>query len=129
MLTLKTTRRIGLAESWRLARENIGKAQEVKYDSERAEVDLKIGERVMVYMPIKTQGLDKKLARPFHSPYQVFSLTPTNAKVRLVDNPTLDPIFVSLDRVCCCYGYSTLQTISQTILVARCYFQHKSKLD
>ena len=102
----KTELVLGLAESWRLARENIGKAQEVqkrKYDSGRAEVDLKIGERVMVYMPIETQGPDRKLARPFHGPYRVLSLTPTNVEVRLVDNPTLDPIFVSLDRVRRCY--------------------------
>ena len=102
----KTELVVGLGESWRLAREHIEKAQDSQkrhYDAGRAEVDLKVGERVMVYMPSEVQGQDRKLARPFHGPYRVLSLTPTNAEVRLVDDPKQTPIFVSLDRVRRCY--------------------------
>ncbi len=44
-----------------------------------------------------------KLARPFHGPFRVLSLTPTNAEVRLVDEPKSQSIFVSLNRVRKCY--------------------------
>ena len=44
-----------------------------------------------------------KLVRPFHGPYRVLSVTPTNAEVRLVDQPGADAIFVSLSRVRPCY--------------------------
>ncbi len=49
----------------------------------------------MVNIP---QGKDWK---PFHGPYQVLSVTPTNVEVRLVDSPT---IFVNLNRVQLCYS-------------------------
>lgn len=65
--------------TWRLAREHIEKAQVFQkwhYDAGRTEVDLKVGERVMVYMPSEAQGQDRKLARPSHGPYRVLSLTP-----------------------------------------------------
>ena len=97
---------VSMAEAWKLAGDNIARAQETqkkKYDSGRPEVDLKVGERVMVYMPIDVQGQDRKLARPFHGPYRVLAVTPTNAEVRLVGQPTGESIFVSLDRVRRCY--------------------------
>ena len=52
-------------------------------------MDLKVGERVMVYM----------LIRPFHGPYGVFVVTRTNAGVRLVGQPTGESIFMLLDHV------------------------------
>ena len=69
----------------------------------RPEVDLKVGERIMVYMPIDVQGQDRKLARPFHGPYRVLAVAPTNAEVRLIGQITGESIFVSLDRVRRCY--------------------------
>lgn len=51
------------------------------------------------FMPIETQGRDRKLARPYHGPYRVLNITPTNVEVSLIDRP----IFVSLDRVTPCY--------------------------
>lgn len=97
---------VRLAEAWGLATGNIGNAQNVqkrKYDSGRPEIDLKVGERVMVYTPSEIQGRDRKLARPFHGPYRVITLTPANVEVHLVDAPKQDSIFVSLDRVGRCY--------------------------
>lgn len=93
-------------DTWQLAKENIDKAQGVqkrKYDAKRVEVDLKVGERVMVFMPSETQGQDRKLSHPFHGPYRVLALTPTNAEFCLVDDPKQDSIFVALDRVRHCY--------------------------
>ena len=58
----------------------------------------------MVYMPAEMRGKHWKLARPFHGPYRVLSVIPTNVEVQLVDDPTGDTIFVSLDRVCRCYA-------------------------
>ena len=97
---------VRMAECWKLARDNITKAQATqkkKYDSKRSVVDLKVGERVMVYMPSEVQGRNRKLARPFHGPYRVLSVTPTNVEVQLVEDPKGGTIFVSLDRVRRCY--------------------------
>ena len=55
-------------------------------------------------MPAVTRGKHWKLVRPFHGPYRVLSVTPTNMEVQLVDDPTGDTIFVLLDRVHCCYA-------------------------
>ena len=54
-------------------------------------------------IPTEAKGEKRKLARPFHGPFQVLTITPTNAKVRLVDDPKAAPIFVARDRVCLCY--------------------------
>ena len=57
----------------------------------------------MVFMPAKTQGRDRKLARPYRGPYQVLNVTPTNVEVSLIDRPKDPYIFVSLNRVTPCY--------------------------
>ena len=97
---------LNLSQAWKLARENIEQAQKQQkkqYDHKACEIDLRIGDRVMVYMPSEVQGKNWKLARPFHGPYRVLAKTPNNIEVRIVDNPTEDSIFVSLDRVRLCY--------------------------
>ena len=65
---------------------------------------MKVGDRVMVHMPGTVKGKAWKLVRPFHGPYRVVSVTPTNAEVRLVDQPEANSIFVSLSRVRPCYS-------------------------
>ena len=95
-----------MAEAWQQARDNIKTAQarqKQQYDRHSREVHLKPGDRVMVHMPSKAQGKKWKVARPFHGPYRVLKVTPTNVEVRLVDKPTAEPIFVALNRVCLCY--------------------------
>ena len=57
----------------------------------------------MVHMKGTIKGKAWKFSRPYHGPYHVVTVTGTNSKVHLVDDPTADPIFVSLDRVTPCY--------------------------
>ncbi len=42
----------------------------------------------MILMPGEVKGKAWKLARPFHGPYRILSLTSNNAEVVLVDRPT-----------------------------------------
>ena len=72
----------------------------MQYDKKTREVNLKVGNRVMVLMPSAAKGEKRKFAHPFHGPFRVLTVTPTNAEVKLVDDPKADPIFVALDRVC-----------------------------
>ena len=53
----------------------------------------------MVFVPIETQGQDRRLARPYHGPHRVLNVTPTNVEVGLIDKPKDPSIFVSLNRV------------------------------
>ena len=55
-------------------------------------------------MPHESTGKTAKLARPYFGPYRVVNVTPSNAEVRLVDQPDDPTIFVSLDRVRPCYA-------------------------
>lgn len=76
----------GLSLAWELAQANIQKAQASQkrnYDRKcTEEVNLKAGDRVMIYMPAESQGKNWKLSRPFHGPYRVLKVTPTNVEVR-----------------------------------------------
>ena len=98
----KTDLVCNLSEAWELARQNISqslKKQKQHYDKGARLKDYHVGDRVFVHMPGDVQGKAWKFARPFHGPYWILELTPTNASVRLVDKPQDSPIFVSLDRV------------------------------
>ena len=95
-----------MSQAWTLAKEKIERAQKsqkIQYDHHMRDPKLQIGDRVMVYQPSEVQGKAWKLARPYHGPYRVLSLTPNNAEVVLVDRPREPSIFVSLDRVRPCY--------------------------
>ena len=50
----------------------------------------------------QTNGPAHKFAHPFSGPYRILELTPNDAKVRPVDRPAEEPIFISLDRVRYC---------------------------
>ena len=70
----RTKLTVGLTESWKQARQNVRKAQTNQkkyYDQHSIEVDFKVGERVMVYMPQEAQGKNRKLALPYHGPYRI----------------------------------------------------------
>ena len=102
----KTELVAGLSDAWKLAGEQVKLAQQrqkSQYDRKSQELNLQPGDRVMVYMPSEKQGKARKVARPYYGPYRVISVTPTNVEVRLVDKPTEQSIFVSLDRVRQCY--------------------------
>ena len=95
-----------LVKAHECAREQIKKAQVRQkkfYDVHAKEPSYKVGERIMVYMPTDVTGKDRKLARPYHGPYRVVALTPTNAEVKLVDSVDDPSIFVALDRLRRCY--------------------------
>ena len=102
----KTELTTGLNSAWKLAQENISVAQgrqKRTYDHTAKEPTLEVGQRVMVHMPSELQGKTWKFARRFHGPFRIVSLTPTNAEVRLIDEPKSVPIFVPLSRVRACY--------------------------
>ena len=64
----------------------------------------------MVYFPDQVKGKSWKLARPYHGPYEVVSVTPTNVEVRLVGSPQNPAIFVALDRIRPCPEEMTDET-------------------
>jgi hypothetical protein len=71
-----------MSRAWTLAREKIEQAQEKQkeqYDRHAKNPGLHVGQRVMVHMPSERQGTTWKLARPFHGPYQILSLTQLNS--------------------------------------------------
>ena len=95
-----------LSSAWKSAQKHIATAQSNQkryYDRRADEKRVRKGDRVMVFMPAETQGRDRKLARPYHGPYRVLNVTPTNVEVRLIDKPKDPSIFISLDRVTPCY--------------------------
>ena len=88
-----------LSDAWNLAQGNIAKVQakQRNYDRGSKELKLQKGDRNMVRMPGETKGKPWKFARPYHGPFRVVSITPTNAEVVLVDKPDEDTIFISLE--------------------------------
>ena len=98
---------INLTKAQQLALESIKQAQEKQrtfYDRQSSNSPhYRVGDRVMIFMPSETTGKDRKLARPYHGPYRVVSLTATNAEVKLIENPQESSIFVALDRLRKCY--------------------------
>ena len=80
----------GLSETWRIAKQNTAKAQckqNKQYDRRAREMNLQVGDRVMVFMPHETQGKQRELALPYYGPYRVLELTPNIVTVRPVDQP------------------------------------------
>ena len=53
----------------------------------------------MVYMPGDVTGKSWKLARPYHGPFRILILTPTNAEVQLIEKPGNPSLFVALGRL------------------------------
>ena len=101
----KTNLVCNLSDAWTLAHQNISKAQKKQkqqYDRKAKMRKYRVGDRVFVHMPGDVSGKAWKFARPFHGPYRILELTPTNASVRLVNRPQDTPIFVSLQRIRMC---------------------------
>lgn len=97
-----TITRLNCTLMWRLAKANIEKAQlaqKTYYDKFSKTVDVKPGDRVLVFMPAEWQVKTCKLSRPFYGPYRVLNVTSTNVEVRLIDNPQKEPMFIHLSRV------------------------------
>ena len=94
-----------LNTAWALARKYTQGAQEKQkqaYDRTAKDHHFRVGDRVMIHMPAATSGKSWKLARPYHGPYRVLSVTPTNLEARLVDNVDAKSIFVAVNcaRLC-----------------------------
>ena len=101
----KTDHVCNLSDAWEMARQNIcqsQKKQKQQYDRKAKLKKYSVGDRVFVHMPGDVRGKVWKFAKPFHGPYRILEMTPTNASVRLVDRPQDAPIFVSLDRIRMC---------------------------
>lgn len=91
-----------LSTAWGLAKQYIKGAQDrqkQEYDKRAKDHQFKAGDRVMVHMPAAVTGKAWKLARPYHGPYRVLSVTPTNVEARLVDEVDAESIFVAVNRV------------------------------
>ncbi len=76
--------------------------QRKAYDKTAKEHQFRVGDRVMIHMPSAITGKSWKLAQPFHGPFRVLSVTPTNVEARLVDDPDAKSIFVAVNRVWPC---------------------------
>ena len=101
----RTELTVGLTESWKQAKQNVCKAQTKQkkyYDHRSKEIDFKVGERVMVYMPQEAQGKNHKLALPYHGPYRILEVQTNCLLLRPVDKPDMQAILVSMDRVTRC---------------------------
>ena len=84
-----------------LAGKNIKKAQavqKVQYDKSVKERDLKEGDLVMLKVQPRF-----KLDRPYKGPFQVQSLTSTNAVIKLVNDTNAEPWNVSRQRLSKCH--------------------------
>ena len=104
----KTELTTSLANARECARQQIQqsqKKQKLYYDrkSKDPESTYRVGDRVMVYMPSEVTGKNRKLARPYHGPYRIVAVTPTNAEVKLIERASEPSIFVAIDRVRKCY--------------------------
>ena len=90
------------SEAWKLARDNIKKAQQCQkkhYDRRTRLPRFKVGDRVFVYMPAAKACKAYKFARPFYGPYRIVEQSETGVVVRPVDQPQADPIRVAYNRI------------------------------
>ena len=111
----------GLSECWKIAAEQVKTAQlhqKKYYDRKSKQKEISVGDRVMIHTPHEATGKAWKLARAFHGPFRVLSVTPTNidSEARLVDRPEQSPIFVSRSRVRRCYNELADVSWSVTLL-------------
>ena len=72
------------------------------FSTSTKEHSYQVVDRVMVYMPHKTSGKQRKLALPYHGPYRILDVSSNGISVRLVDHPEQEPIRVNIDQVTKC---------------------------
>ena len=102
MDTYKSEVSQGLSAAWKLAREQVQKAQrrqKTQHDLHARDPGFRVGDRVFVLMPAKRQGKAHKFARPFGGPYRIVAMCENGAEVKLIDKPQSDTIRVALNRV------------------------------
>ena len=93
-----------MANAQKCARQQIEesqKKQKLFYDhkSTDPESNYHVGDCVMVYMPSETTCKNRNLVRPYHGPYRIVAVTPTNAEVKLIEQVSQPSIFVAIDRL------------------------------
>ena len=76
--------------------------QKAPHDKRTWKLKLKVGDRVMVFMPHQTTGRSRKLVLPYYGPQRVLDVTSAGVSVRPVDRPDEEPILVNMDRVTKC---------------------------
>ena len=92
----------GLSAAWKMAREQVQKAQrrqKTQHDRHARDPGFRVGDRVFVLMPAKRLGKAHKFARPFGGPYRIVAMCENGAEVKLIDKPQSDAIRVALNRV------------------------------
>lgn len=91
-----------LSTAWELARKCVAKAQRCQKkcaDRQARPRNFVVADRVFLFQPAEKTGKARKLARPYHGPFRVVSLTQSNAQIRRVDRPQDEPILVALGRL------------------------------
>ena len=98
----KTVMMQNLSAAWKLAQENVHKAQSKQkrqHDKKARGATINSGDRVFVYMPAIRTGPAYKLTRPYEGPYRVITTQPNGVELRSIDNPKDPTIQVALNRV------------------------------
>ena len=96
-----------LTTAWTAAKACIKGAQDKQkraYDKKAKDHQYKVRDCVMIHLPSAVTAKAWKLVRPYHGPFRVLSVTPSNIEARLVDDPSAESIFVSVNRVRPCYS-------------------------
>ena len=97
---------INLSEAWKFAKESIDWAQTTQkktYDEKTKEVDLRVGEHVIVLMPCESQGKNLKLARS-HTEFCKLLLPMQKCTW------SINQIAVALDHLQRCYSEQGVET-------------------
>ena len=76
--------------------------QKGTYDKKAMDHQYKVGDRVTINMPSAMTGKAWKLVRPSMDP-SMYLVLPSNIEACLVEEPSVEPIFVLVNRVRPCY--------------------------
>ena len=74
-----------MAFAWDVAKKNVERAQKKQkeqYDKQAKRCDFKVGDIVYVFMPAKTSGEARKLAKPNEGPFEIVRNMETGVEVR-----------------------------------------------
>lgn len=101
----KTELVCSLADAWKLAQDNVKKAQKrqkTSYDRSARLPKFTVGDRVFLYMPAAKSTKAYKFAKPFRGPYRIVKLYENGAELLPVEHPKATPIRVAMNRLRSC---------------------------
>ena len=101
----KTDLVCNLADAWKLARDNVTKAQrkqKTTHDQSATKLKFSVGDRVFLFKPALKSGKAYKFAKPFQGPYRILKMFENGAEIQLVDKPRAESIRVALNRLRAC---------------------------